>query len=110
MINPAQHRLMLGESLREGGLDSVEANNQSWIERIRAVARQISMASGSVSADDLRKWADKHNDQPGHVNAWGSVFRGAGWVVVGRVKSTTPTCHAREIKVWRWVPELRRVA
>jgi len=61
------------------------------------------MMNGSVSADDLRRYADKHNDQPGHVNAWGSVFRGAGWRMVGRMKSTIPSNHAREIKVWRWV-------
>ena len=92
----------LGLFMRDNGLDSVENNNLNWVERMREIAKNISAEIGEVCADDLRRIADKTNDQPGHPNAWGSVFRGREWHVVGRRKSITPTAHAREIKVWRY--------
>ena len=92
----------LGLFMRDNGLDSVENNNLSWVERMREIAKGISAETGEVCADDLRRIADRTNDQPGHVNGWGSVFRGKEWHVVGRRKSVTPTAHAREIKVWRY--------
>ena len=103
-MNP-QIELQLGKNLRDYGLDLVEANNMSWVERIRKVAQHISNQHGSVSADDLRRYAKKNNDHPAHHNAWGSVFRGRGWLVIGRKKSTIASAHAREIMVWRWVAQ-----
>ena len=100
-MNP-QQQLQLGMKLRDSGIASVEFNNLSWVERMREVAREISQNQGYVCADDLRRYANKHNDQPGHVNGWGAVFRAPGWVAIGRKKSTTPTAHARWIMVWKF--------
>lgn len=103
-----QTELQLGMNLRDYGLDLVEANNLTWIERLRKVAQHISNVRGSVSADDLRRYAAKHNDYPAHQNAWGGVFRGNEWLAIGRKKSTTVTAHARWIMVWRWVARTER--
>ena len=102
MIN-TQHELQLGEKLRDNGMDLVEWNNLEWIDRIRKVARHISDTKGSVSADDLRRYAIKQKDHPRHVNAWGGVFRGKTWHCVGRKKSTITSCHARQIMVWKYI-------
>jgi hypothetical protein len=93
----------LGLFLRDNGLDSVENNNLTWVERMREIAKKISIEQGEVCADDLRRIADRANDNPDHVNAWGAVFRGSQWRVIGRRKSITPSAHAREIKVWRYL-------
>jgi len=90
--------------LRDYGLDSVEMNNLPWVHRIRAVAVVLSQRNGYVSADDLRLYAQKNDDEPDHPNAWGSIFRGKGWVPISRKKSSTPSAHARSITVWRWMP------
>lgn len=102
-INSKQLQLKLGIDLKNAGLDLVELNNLTWVERMREIAKQFSSRFGFVSADDLRKYADETDDQPKHPNAWGSIFRGSGWHVIGRTKSTTPSAHAREIMVWKWV-------
>ena len=98
-----QQNLFSGIFLRDRGLDLTGLNNLPWLERIRDIATQISRRKGSVSADDLRAYAFENNDYPKHHNAWGAVFKGKGWLMVGRKKSTTISAHAREIKVWRWV-------
>ena len=69
---------------------------------MRKIAKRLSWEHGAVCADDLRRIANSTNDQPAHVNAWGAVFRGKDWRVIGRTKSITPTAHAREIKVWKY--------
>ena len=92
----------LGLFMREQGLDSVEYHNMNWVERMRERARKLSIQHGSVCADDLRLIANKTHDNPEHVNAWGAVFRGKDWMVIGRKRSETPTAHAREIKVWQY--------
>ena len=92
----------LGLFLRDNGLDSVENNNLTWVQRMRKIAQRICREQGEVCADDLRRIADSTADQPGHVNAWGAVFRGKDWRVIGRRKSITPSAHAREIKVWKY--------
>ena len=92
----------LGLFMRDRGIDSVEQNNLTWVERMRFHAKKISDTFGEVCADDLREIAARTHDNPEHCNAWGAVFRGKQWRVIGRRKSTTPTAHAREIKVWKW--------
>ena len=92
----------LGLFLRDNGLDAVENNNLTWVERMREIAKKISAETGEVCSDDLRRIADKTNDNPAHVNAWGAVFRAKEWRIIGRRKSVTPTAHAREIKVWKY--------
>ena len=93
----------LGLFMRDNGLDAVENNNLTWVERMREIAKKISAETGEVCSDDLRRIADRTNDNPAHVNAWGAVFRAKEWRIIGRRKSITPTAHAREIKVWKYM-------
>ena len=74
--------------------------NESWLDRIRAVARQIAKAKGVVSADELRTWADIHYMQPGSSSAWGSVFQSDQWKKVSQKKSAYAKSRSRKITVW----------
>lgn len=95
---------MNGQQLKMQGLDLVEQNNTTWVERMRDVAKIQCATSlnGTVTTDNLRYWANATNDHPESPNAWGAVFRGKHWECVGRVKSGYRSNHAREIKVWRY--------
>ena len=90
-----------GEVLKQSGIKKVTANNREWIDWIRAKAAQIALKAGVVSADDLRNVAVAHGREPAHPNAWGAVFRGSDWEIVGRKKSATPSAHSRTINVYR---------
>lgn len=104
MKKEAQH-LEMGRLLKERGLDAVEANSDKWVERMRFHARNICKARGQVTCDDLRRQADITKDQPHSPHAWGSIFRGKGWVCTGRTQSNYGSNHAREIRTWRWEGE-----
>ena len=89
-----------GEQRKRRGIKKVATNNRDWLVKIRAVAVRICKRCGSVSSDDLRRWADKNDCQPKHPNAWGAVFRGKQWVSVAFKKSETPSRHASLQRVW----------
>jgi hypothetical protein len=95
-------QLTLGETLRDKGLDLVEENAGDWIDWIRREAIQISARRGMVSASDLRKIADREGRQPHHPNAWGAVFRGRDWELVGFEKNSRPSAHARRVCLWHY--------
>ncbi len=88
-----------GNARRRDGLDRVEQNAEEWLAWIRAEAVRISQERGEVSADDLRVVTEQAHRHPHHPNAWGAVFRGNEWELIGRRTSSTPTAHAREIKI-----------
>lgn len=96
---------LTGEVLKQAGLDQVELTNRPFVESMRTIAKGISILRGQVSCDELREAADKAGLRPSHPNAWGSVFRRPGWVVIGHKESTWPTTHSREIKIWKWEGE-----
>lgn len=98
-----QLSLEQGRSLKEDGLASVSENNTVFLAQMRAEAKRISEIRGWVTSDDLRVYASQHNIEPTHQNAWGAVFLGACWKVVGRRKSAVPESHNREIKIWQYV-------
>lgn len=93
---------LTGEVLKQAGLDLVEANNETFVETMRTIAKGLSLLHGEVTTDDLRRAAEKAHLKPKHPNSWGAIFRGAGWVVIGRRPSELDTNHAREIRVWKW--------
>lgn len=95
----------LSAALKEEGLDAIERTSQSFVDLMRAEAQRISMERGMVTSDDLRVYASQCDLKPSHPNAWGSIFRGPRWQVVGRRKSAVPSSHHREIKVWQYVNE-----
>ena len=92
-----------GARLRLVGLDVVEISNADFVRRMRDEAERQSKEYGSVCSDDLRTFAAARRIEPKSPNAWGAIFRGRSWRIVGRTKSTLASNHAREIKVWRWI-------
>ena len=93
-----------GAQAKQLGLDLVELHDGAWLERMRAEAKRISQQVGMVSTDDLRLYCGIHGLTPNSPNSYGAIFRGKGWREVGRKKSTVPSNHYRELRVWRWEP------
>lgn len=98
-----QLSLEQGALLKEDGLASVAENNTAFLAVMRAEAIRISLSRGWVSSDDLRVYASQQNLEPTHRNAWGAVFLGRCWKVIGHRKSAVPESHNREIKIWAYV-------
>lgn len=98
-----QLSLEQGRALKDDGLASVSENNTEFLAIMRAEARRISDVRGWVTSDDLRVYASQLDLEPTHQNAWGAIFRGPQWKVVGHRKSAVPGNHAREIKIWQYV-------
>ena len=76
----------------------------AWLSRVRREALRVAAKNGTVTSDDLRRWADANSDYPHHPNAWGAVFRSKGWATDGLARSNHPTNHARRIFIWKRVP------
>ena len=94
-----------GGRLRNAGLELVEIGNTDFVRRMRSEAQRQSREYGSVSSDNLRTFAAARRIAPKSPNAWGAIFRGDSWRMVGRTKSCIKSNHAREIKVWQWIGE-----
>jgi hypothetical protein len=99
----SQLNLFRGQQEQSAGIERVAKHNASFIELMRSVAKRISLDRGSVSIDDLRQFASERGIVPIHPNAWGGIFRGPGWQMVGREPSSVVSNHARSIIVWKWV-------
>ena len=96
--------LQLGLALRDRGLDAVEHTNETWVEAMRAFAKRHSNSYGEVTADDVRHYTRSIGWMPESPNAFGAIFRNAGWQAIERTRSTWPGNHGRSIVVWRWQP------
>lgn len=99
-MTPIQLDLVTGEMLKEVGIETVEGNNENFVEIMRAEATRIASIRGLVSSDDLRAFASRNGIRPKHQNAWGAIFKGWKWKRVCRKKSELVSNHAREISVW----------
>ena len=97
-------QLTLDDALerKAAGLDRVEGTHPDFVPRLRAAARAYAMLHGTVTADDVRRIADELGLRPRHPNAWGTIFRGPGWIKAGYRKSERPSAHAHENPVWSW--------
>jgi hypothetical protein len=100
-----QLSLAAGCALKAAGQALVESHNETFVALMRAEAKRISLERGWLTSDDLRVYADQQNIHPQHPNAWGSVFLGPCWQVIGRRKSAIPSSHHREIKIWQYVEQ-----
>ncbi len=96
---------LTGAMLKQHGLDRVERSSASFVESMRTIAKGISLMRGEVCMDDLRVAAEQAGLKPEHCNAWGAIFRGPGWTMIGRRPSLVETNHHREIRVWKWEGE-----
>lgn len=93
----------LDESIaaKETGQDLVGSHNRAFLVTMRQAARDIARRQGSVTADDLRRYAAQRGISPHHPNASGAIFRGAEWQSIAIRRSALVSNHARTIRVWR---------
>lgn len=98
--------LAKGKEKRDEGIAAVADHSPQFLIRIRREAKQIAAINGHVSSDDLRRRAKTLGLTPHHQNVWGAIFKERGWQVVGRISSTIPSAHAREIKIWTYRKEM----
>ena len=99
----SQFDLALGIEAKQEGIATVEAHEGTdFLEVIRTYAVKFARTHGSVTSDDLRRYAMSIGWKPHHPNTWGAVFRDRRWKSVGRVKSKKISNHARWIHVWEW--------
>jgi len=85
-------------------------NKETWLARVRKIAAHRAKAHGVVSIDDLRVWADLHNDHPVSSSVWGSVFQPSEWKRVSQKNSSYAKSRSRKITVWALkAPELATV-
>jgi hypothetical protein len=90
-----------GEQLKIDGMEAVETSNPEFVSAMRLYALQYAAKYGEVSANELRTEARNRGICPEHPNAWGSVFNTPALVSCGFTTATTPSCHARIIRIWR---------
>lgn len=89
-------------SAKRAGQKRVEENNQRFMEVARRTAKRISMRSGSVTADDVRRECPF---DPLHPNAWGAVFRTKEFVWTGDwQRSEQVQGRGNMQRVWQWRP------
>ena len=94
--------------MNRAGLKLVEPDARSWVDRMREYAKALSWTNqlaghiGAVTADEVRAYAQAIHCHPRHSNAYGALFKGKGWTLIGYKKSTWPSNHSRRISVWRW--------
>lgn len=98
-----QLSLPTGHTLKRQGLDQIAMRNRAFLETMRTWAKDHALRTGMVTTDDVRLQAEAVGLIPTHHNCWGAVFRGHGWVCIGRKPSALATNHYREIRVWQWV-------
>lgn len=91
-------------TLKEQGLNAVEANGLAFVTLMRKYAIEISDRSGFVTSDNLRVIGQEQGIEPHHPNVYGAIFRGTCWKSIGRQRSAWPSNHHRFITVWRYEP------
>lgn len=96
-VVPEKPRPKTGEDLKREGMELAASNRAELLEDAKAAAKQLAMECGEVHLDMVREKVD------GDLGpAAGSVFKGAEWEFTGRrIRSTLPSNHGRELKVWR---------
>ena len=95
-----QFNLSLGEQSKIYGMNLIELHCGDFCETMRKVARGMIKEKGSITCDDLRRFANKHGIEPHHPNAWGAIFRTKDFIMLGYKKSQLLSNHARRIAIW----------
>lgn len=99
-------QLTIGEALRDVGTAQVAGHHPEWMARALEQLRDLAQTFPHLTADDLRSRMAHLQDEPGHHNAYGSVFLNAaraGWLEAtdATCRSERPDAHARRLQVWR---------
>jgi hypothetical protein len=102
--NGVSDQLRLGEYQKELGLNRVEEAYNAWIVEARRFAVQECARNGSVSAVEVRVWAERTGNPPPKESAYSGIFRGKEWVSTGkRSKSKHAAGNARLVDRWEYV-------
>lgn len=96
--------LEAGAEQKELGLYATELNNAEFVALARSIAQLISCQQGSVTMDEVRTHPRLHGWQPSSPNAYGAVFNGKGWRLLGFEPSHVKTNRTRRIGRWTWKP------
>ncbi len=97
--------LSKGRTERDVGMSRAvdsDQGNVEFLHLMRDFAIHYSLATGGVTADDVRAYADVMGMHPSSPKVWGSVFSGRGWRCIGHHQSALVSNHAHEYKVWQW--------
>jgi len=96
--------LKAGIAAKDAGQDKVQEHGEDFVEQMRTYAKTFADSYGTVTSDDLRKYAAQYCKAPHHPNAWGAIFRGKHWKSVGFTRSSFVGNHARTIRIWQYIP------
>jgi len=91
-----------GITSKAAGLARVEQTAPTFLFLVRLEAKRLSAKNGSVTADDVREYADSVGLRPPTKHAWGAVFSERGWRQTGWVRSRRPANHSHRNPVWTW--------
>ena len=90
------------EAHKTSGMDAAAKYRKGLLSRAQAIAHKLAADGRSITCDDVFEALDIGSDAPLCLGpAWGSVFRGKDWVMVGWRKSKRVSNHARAIRIWR---------
>ena len=89
-----------GQQLKLEILDDIEARRSQFISMARNMARSISRERGQVSINDIREKHPLPDDV--HPSAYGAVFRGPLWKVIGYTAAKHSDAHGRLIRIYIW--------
>jgi hypothetical protein len=94
-----------GERRKEAGIEQASdmMSRRFLLQKARAIAWEIVIARGQVTADDVYREMDRRGYNPILLgNAAGAIFQEKGFVFHGEwQKSKRTTNHARMNRVWR---------
>lgn len=90
-----------GRYLRDRGIELASMRNQTFLETVRSAARMICREKGTVTCDDVRKWASDNNIEPTTPNGWGALFKSPEFVSVGYTQSAQVQRHGGILRVWK---------
>jgi hypothetical protein len=99
--------LIDGIKAKTEGQIQVEQHSGGFVGWMRELAIDRALHHGTVDSDYLRAYAEEEEIKAHHPNAWGAIFRGKGWRVVGWKRSEFVSNHGRTIKVWSYTEEER---
>lgn len=94
-------QLSQGLKQKELGLSIVEANNATFVETGRGIARMLIQKHGKTSMDEVRDKLEEMGLQPKHKNAFGAIFRSPEFEAIGFKASTHESRHCGMQRVWR---------
>ena len=98
-----QQNLFREIQARDRGMSVAAARNADLVERLRAVARHLALASHdrTVDINDVREHCEAVSLDVTWGNWAGSIFKHPCFVPCGYTKATHKGAHARVVRRWR---------